>query len=166
MTKNTKQGTRPEGSRNKGPNKIADFSAYFAGAPGGDVVENLVSQSRSQLERFSQDFSSFGREGFDAYNKTAAIFAKGFEEFFRTGAEIAQEAAEKQANLLKTAMSSKSVNEWAEAGNRLTQTALDDSMAAATRLSEIGARLLTESAQPLSDQLTRSMKKASESLAA
>jgi phasin family protein len=63
-------------------------------------------------------------------------------------------------------MSSKTLNEWAETQNKIAQANLDDMMSAATKLSEMSVKLLSESAEPISEQMGKSIRKASEAMAA
>ena len=122
-----------------------------------------MSQSKSQMDKIAQDASNFGREGFEAFMQSSTIFAKGFEELARTAIALGQSSAEKQAQFLNKAMSSKMLNEWAETQNKIAQ---DDIMSAATKLSEMSVKLLTESAEPISEQMGKTMRKASEAVAA
>ena len=48
----------------------------------------------------------------------------------------------------------------------IAQASLDDIMSAATKLSEMSVKLLTESAEPISEQMGKTMRKASEAVAA
>ena len=66
----------------------------------------------------------------------------------------------------KEAMSSKTINEFAEVQNKIAQSNFDDFMAGATKLTEISTKLITESAEPVNAQIGKAIKKASESMAA
>ena len=129
-------------------------------------MENFMTQGKDQFEKLTNEATTLGRDGFDAFNKTMAIFARGFEDIVRTSMSIAQTTAEKQGQLVKEALSTKSLNEWADIQNRIAQTSFDDAIAAATKLSEMSVKVLTQGSEPINNQLTKGMKKASEAMAA
>lgn len=125
-----------------------------------------MSQSKSQMDKFAQDAQAFGREGFEAFTQAGTIFAKGFEELARTAVAIAQSSAEKQAQFINQALSSKTLNEWAETQNKIAQSNLDDMMSAATKLSEMSVKLMSEAAEPINEQLGKVQRKTQDALAA
>lgn len=142
---------------------MTDISRFFTNP---SKMENFMSKGKSQFDKIANEAGSLGRDGFEAFNRSMTIFTKGFEDIVRTSMSIAQSAAEKQAQLMKEAMSSKTLNEFSEIQNRIAQSNFDDCMAAATKLSEMSVRVLNASAEPINSQLTKGMKKATESLAA
>ena len=75
----------------------------------------------------------------------------------RAGMELAQNAAEKQAEFAKQAMSSKTMNEFTELQNKMAQTSFDDFMAGATKMSEMTVKTLTEASEPVNEQMTKAM---------
>ncbi|MGB4058000.1 MAG: phasin family protein [Alphaproteobacteria bacterium] len=125
-----------------------------------------MSKSKSQMDKMAQDANNFGREGFEAFTQSYTLFAKGFEEITRTAMTLAQQAAEKQAQFINQALSSKTLNEWTDAQNKIAQSNMDEMMNAATKLSEMSIKLMNESAQPINDQMGKSIRKASEAMAA
>lgn len=141
-----------------------DTASFFNPSP--RKMENFVSQGKNQFDKLANEANNLGRDGFEAFNKSMSIFAKGCEEIVRASMAIAQSAAEKQTQLIKDAMTSKSINEWADVQNRIAQSNFDDCMAACTKISEMGARVLTQCAEPINNQLNKSMKKAGEAVAA
>lgn len=143
-----------------------DLNALLINGATNKAMETIMTKSKDQMERLTQDASEFGREGFDAFMKSGTLFAKGFEDIIRTSIELAQGAAEKQSKYIKDAMSCKTLNEFAETQNKIAQANFDDFMASATKISEMSARLLTQASEPLNAQATKSMKKASEKMAA
>jgi hypothetical protein len=142
--------------------KIIDLASFYK----PDQMENFMNKGKNQFEKLSENLSSGSREMMEAVNKTIAIASKGSEDMFREAMAIAQEAAEKNANLTKQAMSSKTLNEWMETVNKIKQTNFDDCMVAVTKLSEKAAKVYTECSEPLNGQMTKTMKKATEAMAA
>lgn len=157
--RSSKSSSKPAGS-------ASNILEGFFPQQNNEAMEKIMSQSKSQMDKMAQDASNFGREGFEAFMQSSTIFAKGFEEIARTAIALSQSAAEKQAQFLNKAMSSKTLNEWAETQNKIAQASLDDIMSAATKLSEMSVKLLSESAEPISEQMGKSIRKASEAMAA
>jgi phasin family protein len=148
--------------------KITDITPFFAGnfAANPAKVESFVNQGKSQFDKLTSDANAFGRDGMEAMNKSMTIFTKGCEEIMRASVSIAQNVAEKQTQLFKDGLSAKTINEWTELQNRIAQANFDDCMSAAAKLSELSVRVLTETAEPFNAQMTKSMKKATEAMAA
>ncbi|MGB4107634.1 MAG: phasin family protein [Alphaproteobacteria bacterium] len=158
-SRRSKGARKPAGS----PDNILEG---FFPQQSNQAMEKIMSQSKSKMDKMAQDASNFGREGFEAFMQSSTIFTKGFEEIARTAIALGQSAAEKQAQFINQAMSSKTLNEWAETQNKIAQASLDDLMSAATKLSEMSVKLMTESAQPINEQMGKSIRKASEAVAA
>ncbi|MCB1839910.1 MAG: phasin family protein [Alphaproteobacteria bacterium] len=118
------------------------------------------------FDSFAKEAAEISREYSEACVKSGTLFMKGMEEFVGVVMSIAQSSAEKQAQFLKEAMSSKTINEFAEVQNKIAQANFDDFMAGATKLTEISTKLLTDSAEPVNAQIGKAIKKASQSLAA
>lgn len=173
MTKKKAAKRKPQAAAQKSVKKSAalknhaatmvDIGQFFNNAGN---MENLMSQGKSQFDKITNEANALGREGFDAFNKSITLFAKGFEDLLRTSMSIAQSSAEKQSQLVKDALSVKSLNEWADIQNRIAQENFDDAMAAATKLSELSVKLISESTAPINNQFAKGMKKATEALAA
>lgn len=131
--------------------------------------ENLASQARESRDSFQQytnDLGAMGREQAEAFMQFSTKLAKGVDEIIRKSMDLAQKSAAKQSELIKIALSSKSLNEWQEAQNKLAKNSFDDFMTNATAISELSVRVLTESAEPLNAQVNKSIKKANEKMAA
>lgn len=160
----SKAPTRKSSSRKSA--QATNILEGFFPQPNNEAMEKIMSQSKSNMDKMAQDASAFGREGFEAWIQSSTIFAKGFEEIARTAIALSQSAAEKQAQFLNQALSSKTLNEFAEAQNKIAQSNLDDIMSAATKLSEMSVKLLSESAEPINEQFGKSIRKASDAMAA
>lgn len=121
--------------------------------------------TKGQFDNFFKETNDFGTQYTDACAKSTSIFMKGCEEIFGTMMSLAQTSTEKQSKFVKEALSVKSINEFAEIQNKITQSNFDDFVAGATKISEIGTKVLTDSAEPVNEQVTKVIKKASESVA-
>ena len=119
-----------------------------------------------EFDKLTREAADLSRESIEAFVQSGAILAKGGEEMVKTAASMAQTAGEKQAEFTKQLMSSKTVNEYAQAQNKIAQASFDQFMAGATRLSEMGVKLLSEASEPLNAQVTKAMAKANKAMAA
>ncbi len=129
-------------------------------------MENIMTKQPFQFDQIAQDAANQSREGLEAFVKSGEIFAKGFEELVKTATSMTQSAAEKQAEYTKQLMGSKTLNEYAEAQNKIAQSNFDQFMAGATQLSEMGVKVLSEASEPLNEQMTKTMAKANKTMAA
>lgn len=129
-------------------------------------METIMTQSKAQFEQFTKEAADLNREGVDAFVKSSQIFAKGFEEIIKQSVAVAQASAEKQAAFLKEAMSSKTINEFSDVQNKIAQTNFDDFMSGATKITELSTKVLSEAAEPINNQVTKSVQKASDAVAA
>lgn len=129
-------------------------------------METVMAQTKTQFEKFNSEFGKIGQDGFEAFFKSISIFAKGSEDIIRTSVSLAQSSAEKQSKYMKDALSSKTLNEWTDVQNKIAQASFDDFMAGATKISELSVKTLSESVEPFNEQISKGIKKASETIAA
>lgn len=149
-------------SLNKNPIKVAAFKAQ----PAQKEMEKIMTKSKNQFDQFTKEASSASKEGVDAFVKSGTIFAKGVEEIIRETMSFAQASAEKQMQFAKEAMSTKTINEFSEIQNKIAQTNFDDFMSTATKITELGTKVLTEAIEPINNQVTKSVQKATDAVAA
>lgn len=129
-------------------------------------TENIMTQGPAQFDQFAKEAANINREGIDAFVKSGTIFAKGFEALIRETMTFAQSTAEKQMQLAKDAMTSKTINEFSDAQNKIAKTSFDDLMSGTTKLTEMGVKLVSEAAEPINEQITKSVQKATQAAAA
>lgn len=139
------------------------FSAF---KPTTQTMEKLMTQSKHQMEKLTQDATSFSRESVEACIKSSNLWIKGCEELMRTAMSLAQTSAEKQSKYAKEAMSSKTLNEWAEVQSKIAQSNFDDFMSGATKISEQYVKVLSTCTEPVNAQASKAVKKVTETLAA
>lgn len=128
-------------------------------------MEDMMSKSQVNFEQFAQQAAEQGQQGVEALVKSASIWTKGCEDLMKTCMTFAQDASERNTTAFKTLLGCKTLNELTETQNQLAQQAYDDLVSSATRLSEISAKVATDTMQPLNDQVSKAIKKAT-SLAA
>ena len=128
-----------------------------------------TSNKTAGLDAATQAQKQFGEQfgaQFEALVKSGNLFMKGSEQIVKTYASLAQESAEKGTDAMKSLMGCKTLSELTAAQTRLAQDAIEDFVANATKLSELTTKVTTDSFEPINDQMTKAMKKASESMAA
>lgn len=125
-----------------------------------------MTAQKDQFEKITQDASVVARDAAEACSRSGAAFWKGYESLMKTCLSLSQDCAEKQTSFFKKALSSKTLNEFTEAQNEAAQESFNDMMSSATKMSEICIKICTESFEPINDQISKSVKKASQSKAA
>jgi phasin family protein len=131
-------------------------------------VEKKMTQAQNkvQFDKIAKEAASAGQEQVDVLVKSSTIFAKGCEDFVKTYVSIAQESAEKNSEALKTLLGCKSLNEFTETQQKLAQTSFDEFVSSATKLSELSVKVATDAFEPINDQVSKSIKKVTETIAA
>ena len=132
------------------------------------LMESTMSKTKTTIpfDQMTKDANDIAKDYSDAVMKSGAIMMKGCENIMSTMMSLMQTSAEKQSRLLKEAMTSKTINEFAEVQNKIAQASFDDFMSGATKLSEMGVKVMTESSEPVNAQMTRAIQKATEAMAA
>lgn len=154
--KETKAESRGKKEKNSNSNNF-DLNTF---------MEKTMSKQNKAFDSFAKDAGDMTREYSDALMKSGTILMKGYENIMGVVMSMVQTSTEKQARLMKEAMSSKTINEFAEIQNKIAQASFDDFMSSATKISEIGVKVLTESSEPVNAQVTRAIQKATEAMAA
>lgn len=136
------------------------------------TTENVMTNSKNQFANFgnfdkiANDAADSSKKQLEALSKSGSIFWKGCEDLVRECMSLAQDSTEKNSKIIQTLMSTKNINEWAETSNKLTQQSFDDTMAGLTKISELSVKVATDSLEPINDQITKAVKKASSAIAA
>ncbi len=131
-------------------------------------MENIMGKTAAapQIDKIMKDTADFSSGYSEACSKSGAILMKGMEDIIETMVSLAQSSAEKHAEFMKEVMSVKNVNEFAEIQSKIAQSSFDDFINGATKISEIGVKVLTDSAEPVNAQITQAVQKATKSMAA
>ncbi|MGH1378881.1 MAG: phasin family protein [Alphaproteobacteria bacterium] len=125
-----------------------------------------MSKTSTQFDKIIKDTQEFGTQYSDACAKSGEIFVKGMEDMMSTMISLTQQSAAKQSDFVKQAMSSKTINEFAETQNKIAKENFDDFVSGANKMSEIGVKILTESSDPVSKEVSKAVQKATKSMAA
>ena len=129
-------------------------------------MENIMTQGKTQFDKLAKEAANASQEGIDAVTKSSTVVFKGAEDFFKAYVSIAQKSAEKSQNAVQALLGCKTLTEFTETQNKLAQESFDDFVSSATKLSEISVKVATDAFEPINDQLTKSIKAATSSLAA
>ncbi len=149
----------PASKRSNGQAKPAGIENLFG-------METLMTNAPFQFDKMTQEAANMGQAQMEAAMKSSGTFMKGMEDMMKTCMEMMQDSTEKSTEAMKSMMACKTLNEYTEAQNKIAQASFDDFMAGATKLSEMSVKICTEACEPLNDQMTKAMKKASETMAA
>jgi len=123
-------------------------------------------QTPFDLDEITKQTTEFSQQCSDACTKSGEIYAKGFETIFGEMMNIAQSSAKKQAGFVKEALSSKTINEFAEIHNKVMQDSFDEFMTNTTKLSEISIKVVMETSEPMNEQINKIIQKSSQAMAA
>lgn len=129
-------------------------------------LEMDMFKGNKQMEKLTQDAAVMGQAQMDALVKSSTIFAKGMEDIIKICMDIAQDAGEKSQTAAKTLMACKTLNEFTDVQTKLAQSSFDECMTNATKISEKAVKLCSEAMEPINDQMGKSIKRASEAMAA
>ena len=130
-------------------------------------METMMNKNTSQFDQFekiAQSTNDFSREGYEAFQKSMTILAQKSEEIVKIAVAIAQSSAERHQKLMQDAMTSKTLNEWADTQSKMAQASFDDFMSGATKISELGVKALTECSEPINQQMTKVMNQATDAV--
>lgn len=126
----------------------------------------IMSKTANQFDTLLKEAKDFNTNYSEACSKSGTIFMKGMEDIVSTMVSLGQESAEKQSRFLKEVMGCKTINELAEAQNKIAQSGFDDFMNGATKISEISVKIFTDSIEPVNAQISKVVEKATQSVAA
>lgn len=129
-------------------------------------MESLMNAQKAPFDKISQDAASTVRDCAEACSRSGSILWKGYENLMKACMSITQDCVEKQTALLKKALSSKTLHDFTEIQNEAAQENFNDIMSGTTKVSEMCIKICTESFEPINDQISKSVKKASENMAA
>ncbi len=86
-----------------------------------------------------------------------STLANRTKEIIETLTSVTQESSQRNAEAIKALMASRTLNEYAEAQNKLAQQNFDDAMSTMTKLSEMTIKLYSEAFEPVNAQMTKAM---------
>lgn len=129
-------------------------------------MEKLMSKSKTSYDNINAQMSGMVQESFESFMQSSTALAKGCEDIIRTSVSMVQSSAEKQHKMMQKIMNSKDISDISSASNEIAQNGMDDLMSNATKLSELSVRVLTESIDPINNQLSKGYAKFTEAMAA
>lgn len=121
---------------------------------------------KNTFDSFSQDASSLSRDATEAVSRASTIYQRNMEAIIKACMSFTQDTMEKQTQYAKKALSSKTLNEFTELQSEAAQESFNDFMANVTRISEMCVKAATDCFEPINDQVSKTMRKASQSMAA
>jgi phasin family protein len=95
------------------------------------------------------DFTTFGQANIDALVQASAVYTKGVEEFSKEIASLARTSLETGAAAARAAFAAKTVKDVVEVHADFTKTSLEKLVANWARFGELGVKLATDTASPL-----------------
>ncbi len=145
---------------------VVPFAPFLSDFSNNKDMESLMNSQKNQFEKLSADASEQARQASDILMKSGTVMMKGMEQVMKTCMTMAQASTQRNTEALKEIMACKTINDFTETQTRLSQQNFDEMMQNATKLSEICIKLCTEAFDPINDQFSKAIKKASDQMAA
>lgn len=149
-------------------------AASRAAAPAtAKSLDQAVTFSKEQVEKMSKqvfnafdDVAGFHKENVDAFMASSTILAKGFESLSKEMMAFNQGQYESAVSTAKALMGVKSVKELVDLQTSFAKASFDAFMAEATKVSEVGMKVVNEAAEPLTARVNATVEKISKVKAA
>lgn len=132
-----------------------------------DQLKEMTMQT-PQFEQFTQngfkqfeEMTSSGKDFFEALTKTTTILTAGFQDLAKEASETTQSSAEKSMAAAKDLMTSKTINELTEKQNTFAQDNWNETVNFVSKFTEKYTKLCMEAAEPLNQQVAKTMKETS-----
>lgn len=158
---------KPVSAKTAKPSSVVPFAPFTSEfSNNNQAMETLMNTQKNQFEKFSTETSEQAREASDIMMKSGTMMMQGMEQILKTCMAMAQDSSTQNADAMKQLMTCKTINDFTEAQNKLAQQNFDNLMQNATKLSEICIKVCTEAFDPINDQMSKAIKKASSQMAA
>ena len=99
-----------------------EFKTYYS------AMETAMSNYKDQYEKMAGDASAAVKQSVESYVQFGTSMMKGYEAILKTCMEMAQESAERNSAAMKNLMACRTLNEAADAQNKLVQANVDEAM--------------------------------------
>lgn len=136
---------------------FANFNQSMPSFGGLESMETTMNSFKEQMEKMSGGASESAREGIESLTKSGETFTKGAEQLMKTLSSVVQESSQRNAEAMKGLMACRTLNEFAEAQNKMAQQNFDDMMSMMTKMSEMTIKLCKEAMEPMNAQMTKAM---------
>lgn len=136
---------------------FANFNQSIPSFGGLESMETTMNSFKEQMEKMSGGATESARESIESLTKSGATFTKGAEQMMKALAESIQESSQRNAEAMKALMACRTLNEFAEAQNKMAQQNFDEMMSTMTKMSEMSIKLYKDAMEPVNNQMTKSM---------
>lgn len=131
-------------------------------SPVATAPSSMISVTRSAVVNLMttptfkgfDDLTAFGQANIDALIQTTAVFNKGVEEISREVASLARASIETGADAARATFAAKTVKDVMAVQTDFTKASLEKLLANWARFGELGVKLATETASPLTARAT------------
>jgi phasin family protein len=126
----------------------------------------MTQTKKVQFDKLAEEASATGQENMQAWVSAGNVFLKGAQDYMQACVSVAQQSSEYNAKAMKTLMGCKTVTDFTDAQSNIAKQGFENFVATSTQLTELSVKLCTEAFQPINDQVSKTVKKASEAMAA
>lgn len=130
------------------------------------MEKTMTTTTKPNFEKLASEANATSKEHVDAFVKSGTLLAKGTEDLLKTYVGLAQASAEKSTEAVKALMACKTLNEFTETQTKLAQDSFENYISGVTKLSELTVKLASSTFEPINTQLSKTMKKATDAVAA
>ncbi len=136
---------------------FANFNQSMPSFGGIESMETTMNSFKEQMEKMSGGATESAREGIESLTKSGSTFTKGAEQMMKTLTSAIQESSQRNAEAMKALMACRTLNEFAEAQNKMAQQNFDEMMSTMTKMSEMTIKLCKDAMEPMNNQMTKAM---------
>ena len=155
-----RKATRKAAKKNANTVKKAAKKAVDTGEKIQSKAKEKTMQNQDYFQNITQQVANSNKEYMEAWVQSGTKFFKNMEECSKAVMGMTQDAGQKSKEAMKSLMACKTLNEFTETQTKLAQQGFDDMVENTSKLTEMSIRCATECAEPLNDQMTKTMKKA------
>ena len=105
-----------------------------------------------------EDIAALGKSNVDALIQAGATAMHGWEELTRSFVGLTQSQVEAGMTAAKALLGARTLAEFSDLQKTYSRTAFDNAVSEASRLSEIGIRIASETIEPLSARMTATIE--------
>ena len=138
-----------------------------------EKVEQAVAVTKEQVEKASDaaikgydEVAAYNQKSFEVFTKFSESYAKGAEEFGKAYYAFVKSTADANAEVAKSLMSAKTINEVVEIQSDFARSQFDTMVAEGGKLNELGVKVATDAFEPVQEHLNDTVERFAKPLAA
>ena len=131
-----------------------------------EVAKEQVEKVSSSAFKSYGDFAALGQETFEAYVRSGAVFAKGFESLNKELMNFARDTFDSNVKTAQALFGAKTLREAIDLQSEFSRTSLDNVLSESAKLTEMSVQMANEAIQPIQTRATVAFEKIIKPIAA